>query len=96
MLLETIKYLKTQKHSNKIDEFKNKIYSHPNYPSLLAITDCLTSSSVENFAIKVPFKHFEELPDVFITELEKDSKEFYYIEKNNLKINPIFYHFIEN
>lgn len=86
-MLKIIKsYLLKLKHYSKINDFENALNSHPNYPSLLAITDSLTFSGVENFSIKVPFKHFEQLPKVFITELKKDCKIFYYLEKNDLTV----------
>lgn len=84
VLLE--RYLKNNNYNSLIGVVKDNWLSHPNYPSLLALTDSLTTSNVENFAIQIPFKHFEELPKVFITELEKDSKEFYFLEKNDLII----------
>lgn len=84
VLLE--RYLKNNNYNSLIGVVKDNWMSHPNYPSMLAVTDSLTTSNVENFAIKIPFKHFEELPNVFITELEKDSKEFYFLEKNDLVV----------
>lgn len=84
VLLE--KYLKNNNYNSLISVVKDNWMSHPNYPSLLAVTDSLTTSNVENFAIKIPFKHFEELPNVFITELEKDGKEFYFLKKNDLVV----------
>lgn len=80
------KYLNNNNYNSLTGVVKDNWMSHPNYPSLLAATDSLTSSSIENFAIKIPFKHFKELPNVFITELEKDSKEFYFLEKNDLVV----------
>lgn len=84
VLLE--RYLKNNNYNSLTGVVKDNWMSHPNYPSLLAVTDSLTTSNVENFAIKIPFKHFKELPNVFITELEKDSKEFYFLEKNDLVV----------
>lgn len=80
------KYLNNNNYNSLTGVVKDNWMSHPNYPSLLAATDSLTSSSIENFAIKIPFKHFKELPNVFITELEKDSKEFYFLEKDDLVV----------
>lgn len=80
------KYLDNNNYNSLTGVVKDNWMSHPNYPSLLAITDGLTISNIENFAVKVPFKHFKELPNVFIAELENDSKEFYYLEKNNLVV----------
>lgn len=77
------KYLNNNNYNGFIGIVKDNWMSHPNYPSLLAVTDSLTTSNIENFAIKIPFKHFEELPKLFITELEKDGKEFYFLEKND-------------
>ena len=47
-------------------EFENLFLSHPNYPSLYAITDTLTMLSIENAAIKMPKENFEDLPENFL------------------------------
>ena len=78
-------YLTHNNYISKINEFEDVFLSHPNYPSLLAVTDGLTTANIENIAAKVPFKHFSELPITFIAELgSNDDKEFYFVEKNHV------------
>lgn len=61
------KLLIENKYSNVVDEFEDLFSSHPNYPSLFAITDTLSLLGVENLAIKIPKEQFVELPETFLT-----------------------------
>lgn len=74
------KLLIENKYSNVVDEFEDLFSSHPNYPSLFAITDTLTLLGVENLAIKIPKEQFVELPEIFLT-LYKG--ELVLLSKNN-------------
>ncbi|MGG7035726.1 MAG: vitamin K epoxide reductase family protein [Flavobacterium sp.] len=68
---------------DKSSEFRNHFYSHPNYPSLLAVTDSLTLSGIENIAANVPFVHFSHLPELFMTELNIGNEPDYYLLKKD-------------
>ncbi|MES2812950.1 MAG: vitamin K epoxide reductase family protein [Bacteroidota bacterium] len=61
------KYLEINKFSHLHSEFDEAFLSHPNYPSLYAITDSLSLLSIENIAVKVPKEQFFELPSNFLT-----------------------------
>ena len=61
------KLLIENKYSNVVDEFEDLFSSHPNYPSLYAITDSLSLLGIENLAIKIPKEQFIELPETFLT-----------------------------
>lgn len=61
------KLLIENKYSNAVDEFEDLFSSHPNYPSLYAITDSLSLLGIENLAIKIPKEQFIELPETFLT-----------------------------
>ncbi|TDP57414.1 cysteine peptidase family C39 domain-containing protein [Flavobacterium dankookense] len=80
---ETVnKYLLKLGYANKIDGFNDKYLSHPNYPSLLAVTDSLTQLEIVNVAVNVPFNQIGNLPDVFVTQfIIDDDKEFFIVEK---------------
>ena len=60
------KYLDECKFSNKKENFEDLFLSHPNYPSVFAITDSLDMLSIENIAIKIPKEQFDELPESFL------------------------------
>lgn len=81
MLKSVTAYLQKTNHGPIIDGFEAHYNSHPNYPSLLAVTDTLTQLNIENIAAKVPFKHIDQLPNKFIAELNVDSQESYLISK---------------
>lgn len=61
------KLLIESKYSNVVEEFEDLFSSHPNYPSLYAITDSLSLLGIENLAIKIPKEQFIELPEIFLT-----------------------------
>ncbi|MFC7774530.1 vitamin K epoxide reductase family protein [Flavobacterium sp. GCM10027622] len=61
------KLLIQNKYSNSIEEFEDLFSSHPNYPSLFAITDSLNHLGIDNVAIKIPKEQFVELPYIFLT-----------------------------
>jgi uncharacterized membrane protein len=60
------KYLGVSKFSDQKGNFEDLFLSHPNYPSIFAITDSLDMLSIENIAIKVPKEQFIELPEFFL------------------------------
>ncbi|MEO8234756.1 MAG: vitamin K epoxide reductase family protein [Flavobacterium sp.] len=60
------KYLDLNQFSTQKAAFEELFLSHPNYPSVFAITDSLDMLSIENIAIKIPKEQFVELPDVFL------------------------------
>lgn len=66
------KYLEISKFSNLKTDFEDLFLSHPNYPSLFALTDSLDMLSIENVAIKVPKEQLTELPDSFLTFYNED------------------------
>jgi len=69
-------------YASKINDFEDAFNSHPNFPSLLAITDSLTFIGIENIAAKVPFQHIEQLPNIFIIELDTENRKLHILEKN--------------
>ena len=73
------KYLNLNKYYNQEGLFEEAFLSHPNYPSLFAITDSLNYLSIQNLAIKIPKEQFVELPEYFLaiynTELVLTKKE---------------------
>lgn len=73
------KYLNFNKYYDQKESFEEAFLSHPNYPSLFAITDSLNYLSIENLAIKIPKEQFVELPEYFLaiynTELVLTKKE---------------------
>jgi hypothetical protein len=82
-------YLTKNGYLDKVKLFNNNYLSHPNYPSLLAVTDSLSFIGLENIAAKVPFIHIEQLPNVFIIELDLENKTLYILEKHNDGFNII-------
>ncbi|WP_419701120.1 vitamin K epoxide reductase family protein [Mucilaginibacter sp. NFX135] len=71
-----------------------EIEEHPDYPSLLSISDVLNSHGVENMGIRVDPQKLEELPCPFITQVKgvKGGAEFFTVVREVSK-NTI--HFFE-
>lgn len=66
------KYLELNNFSKFKEDFEDFFQSHPNYPSLFAVTDSLDLLSIENLAIKLPKEQLVELPDFFVAFFEQD------------------------
>ncbi len=66
------KYLDLNNFSKEKEVFEDFFQSHPNYPSLFAVTDSLNLLSIENLAIKLPKEQFVELPDFFVAFFDGD------------------------
>lgn len=67
-MLNTLKkYLNLNKYYDQKELFEEAFFSHPNYPSLFAVTDTLSYLSIDNLAIKIPKEQFAELPEYFLS-----------------------------
>lgn len=60
------KLLHQNLYGHLTDDFEDIFLSHPNYPSLFAVTDSLNTLAIENIAVKVPKEYLMELPDLFL------------------------------
>jgi hypothetical protein len=69
----------------KIDQndFVFQFQSHPNYPSLLAISDTLDFKNIQHFAAEVDSKEINKLPAQFVANLEvvESSPEFIFCQR---------------
>ncbi len=84
------RYLVLNKYLNHVNTFEDYFLSHPNYPSLYAITDSLTLLGIENVAARVHKEQFFDLPTSFLAfyneELvlvEKNDNEVYITKEDN-------------
>lgn len=59
-------FLKTNNYKKESYDFKDLFLSHPNYPSLYAITDTLNLLGIENIAAQVPKEQLLQLPNSFL------------------------------
>lgn len=66
------KYLSKNNYSHLKNDFEGYFLSHPNYPSLFAITDSLEMLAIENVALKIPKEQFVELPNIFIALFKEE------------------------
>lgn len=64
------KYLDINRFATYKVDFEDLFLSHPNYPSVYAITDSLDAMSIENLAVKVPKEQWQELPESFLAIYE--------------------------
>ncbi|WP_426484931.1 vitamin K epoxide reductase family protein [Flavobacterium sp. 2] len=66
------KYLSINNFADQKFAFKDLFESHPDFPSLFAITDSLESLAIENSALKISNDQLFELPDSFLAIYNKD------------------------
>ncbi|MUP46519.1 hypothetical protein E0K83_12300 [Gramella sp. BOM4] len=75
-------YISSEKISLNKDEFEYQFNSHPDYPSLLALSDTLSFFNIANGAFKIDSSEIDLLPDRFLAQLEKhDNNVLSYVEK---------------
>ncbi len=74
-----LKLLSATKNQTYSSEFENAYESHPNFPSLLAVTDSLTQLKIDNIAANIPFNHVDQLPEKYLAQLNIEYEEIYFI-----------------
>lgn len=87
-------YLRSLDININFSNFQFKVKNHPDFPSLLSITDTLNFFNIENGIISVDISKIELLPDRFVTLLSNHIKQpqLYFIEK----IDGVYYQLIDN
>ncbi|MWB95850.1 hypothetical protein GON26_15900 [Flavobacterium sp. GA093] len=60
------KFLQINRYGSFKNEFEDLFLSHPNYPSLFAITDSFDLLGIENAAVKIPKEQILDLPASFL------------------------------
>lgn len=76
-------YLDAENINLDREEFNFQFNSHPDYPSLLALSDTLNFFSINNGAFKIDSSEINLLPKNFIANLKKGNSSFLsFIEKN--------------
>ena len=82
------KYLKAENININESTFIEQISSHPNYPSLLSISDTLNFLLIENVVFEANPDCLDSLPNNFILLMDdkKSNEDYHFIEKkkNNL------------
>ncbi|TDW49945.1 vitamin K epoxide reductase family protein [Flavobacterium sp. 270] len=86
MLKLVQKFLQINRYSDIKNEFKDLFLSHPNYPSLFAITDSFDLLSIENAAVRVSKEQIVDLPANFLAYF-KDELILVEKAKNFVRIN---------
>ena len=96
------KFLQINNYANQEKDFEDYFLSHPNYPSLYAVTDTLTLVGIENVAAKIPQEQFFELPESFLAVhnhklvlVEKTSKNVIMTEDDGTQQILLFNAFFE-
>jgi hypothetical protein len=78
-------YLKKEKINLDQNEFLFQVQSHPNYPSLLAISDTLSFFKINNLATRLENEDIVHLPNTFIALVndEKQKPSLVFVERNS-------------
>ena len=76
-------YLKKEGIPIDKDEFEFQVQSHPDYPSLLSISDTLSFFNINNGAMRLASSEIELLPERFIAVLREENNKLQlcFIEK---------------
>lgn len=92
MFIVLEKFLKVHNFSKVISDFEDYYQSHPNYPSLFALTDTLSFLNIENVAARIEKNQLDELPESFLGYVSNDiqSVELALIHKQNELIEVTF------
>jgi protein-disulfide isomerase/uncharacterized membrane protein len=98
-LKSVVAYAKNEGIKIEFNPFLQQAESHPNYPSILAITDTLSFLNIDNGVIPVAISEIALLPDRFVALLGEENNEpqlcfiekkggtyFYYSEDKTLPI----------
>ncbi|MES2652237.1 MAG: cysteine peptidase family C39 domain-containing protein [Bacteroidota bacterium] len=72
----TAQLLKSMSVKFSLTGLEEKLEAHPDYPSMVAISDCLTEWQVANEALRVPKEHFKDLPLPFIAHCNVNGGTF--------------------
>ncbi len=85
------KFIHHLKYYPNSSAFKDHYLSHPNYPSLYAVTDTLDFFGIENIAARVTIDQFNDLPNQFLTlyNTTKGEQFVYITQKNEESIDLI-------
>lgn len=81
------KFLRNNKYRLTLSDFYKQFSSHPDYPSLYAITDTFKHLGIENIAAKIPKEEFDNLPDNFLAVIkENEQQNIVYVKKSSENI----------
>src|SRR5688572_67143 len=62
---------------------KSQVKSHPQYPSLVSITDTLDWLGIENMAVEIEKEQLQEISTPFLAYLGDDAGGFVIVENRN-------------
>lgn len=79
------KYLEISNYADKKTAFEDLFQSHPDYPSLFAVTDALELLAIENTAAKISKEELYDLPDCFLA-MYNQQLAFVSKTKKNIKV----------
>lgn len=82
-LKSIIAYAESEGVEINFEEFEFQAQNHPDYPSLLAITDTLSFFNIDNGVITVGISEIELLPDRFVALLDTKKSQpcLHFVEK---------------
>ena len=82
-LLYTLKnYLEMLQVKVTYNTLQKTLRRHPDYPSLLAVSDVLKSWNIENMALNIPKEQFHKLPRPFLTFLNINQGIFAVVQES--------------
>ncbi len=80
------KLLKANGYAVNRRELKLELFSHPEFPSLKAITDTLDRIDIENIVVNIPKDSISKLPNTFMASLKNNEISLVKKNTNGLKL----------
>ncbi len=80
-----LSFLEKEKISIDESNFFLQFYSHPEFPSILSISDTLDYFNIINGAINIPFSEIDSVPNRFLglLKVKNETSQLYFIEEKN-------------
>lgn len=84
-------FLKQLKIKSTKRYLRNSIESHPDHPSLLAISDTLQQYSIDTLAVKIDYDKLKEMPMPSLVQLMYKGQSLFYVLQNVFDDKVVYY-----
>lgn len=85
-----VKWLKALKLPVETNYFEKQLLSHPEFPSLLSLTDTLDSLGIRNFALQVDSQNVYDIPLPFLAHTIEGTREELVLIKKRSQVTGTF------
>lgn len=90
-LYATKKLLTLLKVKFTSEYLQENLLSHPNYPSLLSVTDTLEKYNIETLAVKIEVEELKSMPLPCIVQVKENQEPLFFVLKNISDVELSYY-----